>query len=193
MRRLFETIENFLERQDMIYHRQSTVPSEPDTLSLAVKFRAKHCRIWCEFFIRENQRSVIVVASGGVSVPEDRRAQVYEFIVRANYGLKWGRWDMDPSTGDVQFVHSFCARASSFLPATVKHLIGVVVSTYDNYHQGLCAVAYGQITPLDAVCQAEGPSPGVSAQVVSQLIGAHNDRGGDRSLEMHEPPAEGKD
>ena len=197
MKTMYEVVENLCEREGMVCHKATMNPSQPDLVSLAIKFRSPHCCMWCEFRIRENERTALVVASSGIRVPQDRMPQVYEFIVRANFGLQMGRMDMDPATGDVQFVHSMCARGCGFSRATVAHLLSVAIGTYDNYHPGLCAVAYGQQSPLDAICQSEGVSQRTVNQVASKLLGEHSDG---RRLEPEEddnkldqPPTESED
>jgi len=201
MKRLSDVVEALCQRDHLVYHKRSADPSQPEVVSIALKYLSRSTRIWCEFFIRDNERTALVVAYAGVRVPKARIGQAYEYIVRANFGLKWGRLDMEPSTGDVQFVLSHHAAGSSFSETTVRHMIAAAVGTYDTYHRGLCAVAFGRKSAYAAIRRAERPSAYVVNRVVSKLLDEHSleippeegDGNSDRSSKLDEPPSESED
>ena len=82
-----------------------------------------------------------------LSVPEEMRPAVSEFIVRANYGVKIGRVEMDQESGDLFF------RASSFvveeadMDKIVRRLTGISVGFCDFFTPELMQRLYSGVTP----------------------------------------------
>jgi hypothetical protein len=99
-------------------------------------------------------------------VPEAHRANVAEFLHRANYGLVLGNFEIDLSDGEVRFkvgldvegVHLDRPRSSPAGPALVKQAFYAAVSLFDKYLPGLRAVAGGADAHA-AVRVIEGPDP----------------------------------
>lgn len=82
-----------------------------------------------------------------LSVPEESRPAVSEFIVRANYGVKIGRVEMDQETGNLFF------RASSFvveeadMDKIVRRLTGISVGFCDCFTPELMQCLYSGVIP----------------------------------------------
>ncbi|TSA30074.1 MAG: hypothetical protein D4R65_13955 [Verrucomicrobiaceae bacterium] len=82
-----------------------------------------------------------------LSVPEEMRAALSELIVRANYGVKIGRVEMDQESGDLFF------RASSFvveeadMDKIVRRLTGISIGFCDFFTPELMQCLYSGVTP----------------------------------------------
>ena len=82
-----------------------------------------------------------------LSVPEEMRPAVSEFIVRANYGVKIGRAEMDHESGNLFF------RASSFvveepdMDKIVRRLTGISIGFCDLFTPELMQCLYSGVTP----------------------------------------------
>lgn len=82
-----------------------------------------------------------------LSVPEESRTAVSEFIVRANYGVKIGRAEMDHESGNLFF------RASSFvveepdMDKIVRRLTGISIGFCDLFTPELMQCLYSGVTP----------------------------------------------
>ena len=84
-------------------------------------------------------------------VPEDRRNDVAEYIIRVNNNLMMGVFDMDFDDGDVRVRSSI--NFADMQPTTdaVALLLHGAISSADVYYPGLQAVIDGEATPEDAL------------------------------------------
>ena len=83
-------------------------------------------------------------------------AEMGEFITRANYGLKYGAFEMDYSDGEVRFhiclpIEAFRANRDKF----AKLILVLPVQVMDKYSKGFAAVLIGVKTPKEAVEECE--------------------------------------
>lgn len=101
------------------------------------------------------------------------RAQVAELVTRANYGLTTGRFDLDPSDGQISFHIGHRIHPAGLDEETVSHLFAVAVITANSYFPALMRLLYGGHTPEDAVflSELEAHSDGVASDGGSH----HND------------------
>jgi hypothetical protein len=92
-----------------------------------------------------------------LSADEDSRAPVAEYITRANYGLRAGKFEMDFDDGEILFSLSIdCEDRSSLSEDMVMStLLGTPYRMLNKYGDGLVAVMYGFKTPADAIEEAE--------------------------------------
>ena len=93
-----------------------------------------------------------------VQVPADRRAQVCEYINRANYGLRVGNFEMDFSDGEVRFRTTIPIVQDGEIHDEVQRQIFISFATFDQYIPGVLGVAFGQLTPSQAIKLAEDDS-----------------------------------
>lgn len=86
---------------------------------------------------------------------KDKLLEMAEFITRANYGLKYGDFEMDWDDGEVRFHLTFPMAAvhadETFLPT----LLMAPVQMLDQYSKGFAEVLMGLKTPADAVKDCE--------------------------------------
>lgn len=89
-------------------------------------------------------------------VPEDRRAEVAEFITRANYGLRNGNFEMDFGDGEVRYKTFIDVEGGEFSPKMAQNMFTSNFSTMDRYYPGLMKVVFGGATPRTAIAEIEG-------------------------------------
>jgi len=84
-------------------------------------------------------------------VPEDRRSEVAEYIIRVNNNLMIGVFDMDFDDGDVRVRSSI--NFADMQPTTdaVALLLHGAISSADIYYPGLQAVLDDEAAPEDAL------------------------------------------
>ncbi|MBQ7188084.1 MAG: hypothetical protein IJR99_01570 [Kiritimatiellae bacterium] len=83
-------------------------------------------------------------------------AEMGEFITRANYGLKYGAFEMDYSDGEVRYhiclpIEAFRADRDKF----AKLILVLPVQVMEKYAKGIAAVLIGVKTPKEAVEECE--------------------------------------
>ncbi len=107
---------------------------------------------------REDRGIFLFYSIAAVNVPEEKRLMVAEYLVRANYGLPLGNFEMDFSDGEVRFKTSIDVESEEYMltPAMLKSLVYSNVLTMDRYLGGLMAVIYGNAVPEQEIEKAEG-------------------------------------
>ena len=87
---------------------------------------------------------------------KQKRPQIAEFITRANYGLKYGAFEMDWNDGEVRFHLTIPMSAiladSNHIPA----LMALPSQMLDRYSRGFTEVLMDLKTPEEAIKDCEG-------------------------------------
>lgn len=90
-----------------------------------------------------------------VNAPPERRPEVAEFIMRANYGLVLGNFEMDLRDGEVRYKTSVGAGDEEMTAGLVGPAVYANVVTMDRYLPGLMQVIYSGTDALHAVLLCE--------------------------------------
>ena len=106
-----------------------------------------------------------------VRVPEGARLAVAETIIRANYGLKVGKFEMDFEEGELRFQAAQILTEDSLEESVIDRLLSTTMSMLDMYLPAVLSVIYGNELPKDAIrgvevgrcgsSEAEGSERGV--------------------------------
>ncbi|MCL1889815.1 MAG: YbjN domain-containing protein [Desulfovibrionaceae bacterium] len=87
---------------------------------------------------------------------EGCRLKVAEYITRANYGLKFGNFEMDFNDGEIRYRMTVsCEDRTDLSESLVMGSIIIPMRMYERYGDGLIAVMYGIKSPEDAINEAE--------------------------------------
>ena len=88
-------------------------------------------------------------------VPPELRPAFAETIVRANYGLLLGNFEMDFADGEVRFKSSVDVEGGELVPAMVHNMIGTALATCDEYYPAFVRVLYAGARPEEAIAAVE--------------------------------------
>ena len=91
-----------------------------------------------------------------VRVPASRRPAVAEAIVRANFGLVLGGFDMDFADGELRYRVSLDGEGGTITSMMVQNLIFASLTSCDRYFGALMAVAHAGTSPEDAIAAVNG-------------------------------------
>ncbi len=123
---------------------------------ISTRFRGDNGSWRCYAQVREEQQQFIFYSVLETYVPEPRRQAVAEFLTRANYGMLIGNFELDLNDGEVRYKTSIDVEGDRLSIPLVRQLVYVNVLTMDRYLPGLMQVAYGEISPADAIAAIEG-------------------------------------
>ena len=87
---------------------------------------------------------------------KDKLPEMAEFITRANYGLKYGDFEMDWDDGEVRFHLAFPIAAVRADEMILPTLLVAPPKMLDKYSKGFTEVLMGLKTPNDAIKECEG-------------------------------------
>ena len=86
---------------------------------------------------------------------KDKLPQMAEFITRANYGLKYGDFEMDWNDGEVRFHLAFPMSAVRAVKILLPTLLMLPAKMLDQYSKGFTEVLMGLKSPADAIKDCE--------------------------------------
>lgn len=101
------------------------------------------------------RREIVVYCVIPTIVPREQRAAVAEFVARVNHGLRLGNFELDMARGDVRFKTSVDVMEMTPTPAMVHRMVSTAMGTSDLYVGALQRVLFGNVSPEDAVRDAE--------------------------------------
>ena len=90
-----------------------------------------------------------------IRVPVGSRPGVGEAIVRANWGLKVGKFEMDHDSGRLHFQVAHVFSDGGFSHELVHRLVHTALAMLDRYLPAIMSVIYGNDEPKEAVCRVE--------------------------------------
>jgi hypothetical protein len=149
MAELFSLLEAFLSADEWPIGRLDDQPI------IRTGFRGDHGEFTCFAQAREEQQQVIVYSIFPAKVPPDRIQEVGEFILRANYGMMIGNFEIDLADGEVRYKTSVDLEGVDAQEPILRNLVYANVLTMDKYFPGLMRVIYAGITAEEAVQEIE--------------------------------------
>ena len=125
-----------------------TVDEERDLIRTKVSLKGKLKK--CDMVIQMKEKCFIVYALVNLRADESCRQQVSEYLHRANFGLRWGNFEIDMRDGEIRYkVLVDCGDECDCMPtySMIRRSIYFPASMLDKYGDGILSVMYGIETP----------------------------------------------
>ena len=93
-----------------------------------------------------------------IKATEEIRDKVAEFVVRANYGLQIGCFDLDFNDGEISYRTSIFCGVENFTPPTyeqIDYAVCVALAMVKKYGDALVKVMFGLVEPKEAIDSVE--------------------------------------
>lgn len=149
--RLTEGVLAFLDDGDWKY----SIEKANNRNIITFGFAGKNGTLSVRTIVREKTEVVSVYSKLEVSVPEEKRLQISEFLSRANYGLMIGNFELDFRDGEVRFKISADYEGAIVTNKTFKNLILSGLSVANRYYPGIMKVIWGGVSVKDAINEVE--------------------------------------
>lgn len=151
-RAIREAVESFFERDDAKYR-----PFDEDNVARAgYGLRTKFRHV--DAFFRAHKDKLVIRMILPISVDEEDRAKVAEFLHRANYGLMIGNFDFDFRDGEISYRVAIYCGDEDFEPPTYEQInFAVVISLMmiQKYGDALIKVVFGLLEAEEAIDSVE--------------------------------------
>jgi hypothetical protein len=108
-----------------------------------------------------------------VTVPNEKRGAVMEYITRANYGLSVGNFELDLDDGEVRFKTSVELADGELTPAMIGTLLACNLTVTDFYLRDLYQVLFADVEPAAAVRAleaAQAASVSLDEEALDELL-----------------------
>jgi hypothetical protein len=122
---------------------------------LHTSFQGRNAQWECFARTQESPQRFLFYSLCPVSVSEEKRQLISEFLNRANYGLAIGNFEFDFDDGEVRYKTSVDIEGSDLTFSLIKRLVYANVVTVDQYLPGIRAVIDDDISPAAAISQIE--------------------------------------
>jgi hypothetical protein len=167
MGRLFDAVKEHLDHRGLRYEKVEG----SETIHIA--FNGATAGMRCRLAVEEDPGLVQFWAYLPLFVPPERRAAAAEFIARANFGLRVGRFEMDCQDGELRYHSSAWPGDGPFVAQQTEPLIGSALNTTDRYLPAMAKVIFANLDPDQAIFDAEfgGPSSAVAEDLEKLLEG----------------------
>jgi hypothetical protein len=90
-----------------------------------------------------------------VNTPEEKRPVMAEFLMRVNYGLVLGNFEMDVDDGEIRFKTSVDVQDVELSQPLIRNVVFANIMMMDRYLPAIMAVLYGGASPVEAIAQVE--------------------------------------
>uniref|UniRef100_A0A7S3L478 YbjN domain-containing protein n=1 Tax=Amphora coffeiformis TaxID=265554 RepID=A0A7S3L478_9STRA len=146
-RQLIETCREFLDREGLTYDTHST-KEEATVLTMFLTGKSASFKTYLE--VREDQKRVFTYVESPIKVPAMKRSAAAEFLMRCNYSMALGNFEVDFRDGEVRFRNGIDVEGGVLSVEMVRQLILLSAATMDRFFGGLMQVVYGSLVPLEA-------------------------------------------
>ncbi|MBI2566365.1 MAG: YbjN domain-containing protein [Candidatus Schekmanbacteria bacterium] len=154
MGQIIESVCRFLESDHWGYERRA------GRQVLTIPFAGKSGKWTC--YAQERFTQFLFYSVVPINAPEAVRAQVAEYLTRANYGLVMGNFELDFKDGEIRYKTMVDVGDGELTENLIRPVVYVNCMMMDKYFPGLMSVMFGNVSPADAVALIEN-SPTASA------------------------------
>lgn len=143
------TLISHMEEQEYRYEFEK----ERGLLRLRFKIKGKldHVRIILDI----HETCYVSYACIDMSVDEENRMEAAEYLTRANYGLKFGNFELDMNDGEVRYKHAVDCDHCSLSSEMIENSLNIPIAMYQRYGDNLLKVMFGMLSAEEAVKLAE--------------------------------------
>ncbi len=143
----YEELLQVLDERDIHY-------STGDEQSIRTTIRGAVATYWTAARVEDDLFQVACYSP--LRIPEGSRRDIAEAIVRANYGLRVGKFELDLDDGELFFQASQILDGEAVGEAVIDRMIGTAVNMMDVYLPAFMSVVYGNEEAGEAVRRVEG-------------------------------------
>ncbi len=153
MHAVLEHLMQHLDEYDVRYR------TDDNTQSVFVDFRGEDCTYRLIAVMHEDDDVFEVFGCPPFRVPLGARPLIAEAVSRANYGLQFGKLELDCDDGELRYQVAQVLPDGRLTDAVIRRTFGAAITILDLYLPALLSVIYGNELPRDAISRAEQARP----------------------------------
>lgn len=147
---IYQEMVQFFKKDDWFF-----VPLEEQPV-LQMSFQGNNGKWTCYARAREQQRQFLFYSVVPIQAPENKLANVAEFISRANYGMAVGNFELDFTDGEIRYKTSIDVDGNQLNFDFIRSLVYTNVMMMDEYLPGIMSVIQGEMEVEAAILRVEG-------------------------------------
>ena len=139
-------------------------------LVLHSTFGLRHTRLRCVAVINPEDDLFQIVCILPVIVPAEKRVAVAELCVRAGWGLRHGRFELNLDDGELHFHASMPYANGDLSQELITRLIGTALFAADGFFPAFMRVLYGNCSPSQALSQGSESTSNSSSEPSEEMV-----------------------
>ena len=148
---MIDLVRDYMDRENWKYEYDSS----SKVIKAGVNLKCKLASV--RLAMRFTDDGFTSYAIANMNADESSRANVAEYISRANYGLKNGNFEMDYRDGEIRYkVYTNYKGLNSITDDIIEDCVVIPALMFNRYGDGLAALMFGFSTPEDEIKKAEG-------------------------------------
>jgi hypothetical protein len=151
MNAAYERLVQHLDENEVKYRANS------DTSSICADVQGDNCTFRLMALVDDDGELFQVFGYSPIRVPEGGRPAIAEAITRANYALKYGKFELDFNDGELRYQISQMLLDGELDDAIIGRAFGATMAMLDCYLPAFLSVIYGNELPKDAIRHVEQP------------------------------------
>ena len=133
---------------------------DTDLHRFAMRFQGKQADWACFAYALEEDHQFVFYSVAPIQADEAHRQAVAEYLMRANYGLILGNFELDFDDGDIRYKTSIDVEGSELTSELIRHVVYANVQAMDMYLPGVMLILADGGSPLDAIARVESDANG---------------------------------
>jgi hypothetical protein len=133
--------------------------TDDNTQSVFVDFRGEDCTYRLIALMHDDANVFEIVGCLPFRVPCGARPSIAEAVARANYGLQFGKLELDYDDGELRYQVAQVLPDGHLTDGVIRRTFGAAITILDLYLPALLSVIYGNELPRDAISRAEQAGP----------------------------------
>lgn len=143
---MFDLVRGYLEQQQWQYHS----PSDDKNIIL-FGVSTQRGKFHCVLDINEDENKFIFFSIFPINVTLDLRSSIAEVLVRLNYILFLGSFEMDFEDGEIRFKTSLIYEDGVVTEKMLGHIVNGNISTMDEHFELINSFIVGKISLANVV------------------------------------------
>ena len=141
---------------ETLFQRENWKITKRDDHSYTFGFRGENNRYDFFALIGERNNTLCVYSVLPMQSPENKLAEIAEFLHRANYGMIIGNFELDFRDGEIRYKVSIDFQENAVNPDDINEMIDCALAMSDRYIPGIGGVVFGGQSVKDAIEMVEG-------------------------------------
>lgn len=150
-----ERVQDYMDQEGIKY--EYTPDNERPKIQTGFEVSCKLQSVKILILFNEDGYSALGVCP--ISADEESRADVMDYLTRANYGLRNGNFELDLRDGEIRYKTYVCCYGMEpeyLTDEVIERSIFMIPSMFKKYGNGIAAIAMGFSDPITEIEKAEG-------------------------------------
>lgn len=141
-------VDEYLKERHLVYQ---VVEDSERLFSVSLNLRLQGRMNVCRMILLATRSDIEAIAVSPITVAEEYRPAVAEFMMRANYGLKLGAFELDFRDGEVRFKSTLSAVSGEPSIQDVARVVSMPVIMFERFGDGLVKCMMGVGNPAEEI------------------------------------------